>query len=395
MKRWTKFLGLVMMAFVLSFAFKTGASAAKVTGVTQTKGERNSIAIKWKEVSGAFQYQYTLTESVTKEVKKGESFSPSTVVYNLSTGKTYLLTVMAHSGGDILASASDAIEVTTAPETKGYSVSQSNVTAKTVTMTAVGADGANYYVVRNGSEVVAHSDSATIKVTGLKPNTSYEFNVFAARRSAAGFVAEGSFSTCSVKTLDAGSAALTTPKASEFGVSEKSVNSSNSYTFFVKGAEDADGYELQFQDMNGKVKKTENTTSMNPVSVRSLINGNFYKYRVRTYVYYGTLKKYSGWSAFKYIGTVKKASAKRAGNALKLSWGAVSGAKSYVIYASVKKNSGFKKLSSVTAKSLKVTKVGGKALKKGTKYYFRIFVNSKDGKKAAKSSVYKALTGSL
>lgn len=394
MKKWAKILGLMMIAFVFSFVFNADASAEQVTGVVQTEGAGDHIRIKCQEVPGAFLYHYILTESVTGETKNGDSYSSETVVNNLSPGKTYILRVIAYNGGNMVASASDPIEVTTAPNTNKYSVSQADATAKSVTLMAAGADDANYYVVRMGTEKIAESDSAFIKVTGLMPNTNYEFNVFAARRSAAGFIAEGLFKTCTVKTRDINGDDLKTPEDNEFGISSQSIKE-DAYTFFVYGNAESDGYELEFQDMNGVVKKTEKTTSMNPVIERYLLNGNFYKYHVRTYIKYGATEMFSGWSSFKYMGVMVKASAKKSKKALTLSWNPVNGTKNYVVYASTNEQSGFKKLKSVTGNSLKVTKVNGKKLKKGKKYYFRIDLVSKDGQKEVKSPVSYSFSASF
>lgn len=389
MKNWTKALGLAGLAVAFSLTFQTDASAAEVTGVMQTAASTSNIKLQWNKTENAFRYEYALTDTLTGEEKKGTSYNVGTIVENLNAGKTYRLTLTAYGSQGYLG-ASEPIEVVTAPDTHRCGLSQTSSTATSVTMTAMGVDDANFFVVKDGENVVTTSESATnIIVTGLMPNTSYTYNIFPARKSAAGFIAEGVFKTCEVRTRDWNGDDTKTPSNNDFGISSSS-QTEDAYTFFVNGTLGvSSGFELEIQEMNGTVKKLEKTSSMEPVIVRKLglNNGGFYKYHVRIYAKAGAEEKFSAWSNFKYIqGAIKNASVKKEKKAFKITWDAVSGAKNYVVYASTSAKKGFKKVKSVTGKSLSINKVAGKALKKKKTYYFRIEAYAVDGKKQVKSA---------
>lgn len=142
--------------------------------------------------------------------------------------------------------------------------------------------------------------------------------------------------------------------------------------------------------MSGKVKKTVDTGSS--LRVADFINGTFYKFRVRTYVNCGAAKAYSAWSDYKYVGMSKsiKATLSKNKKAIRLNWGKVDGAKKFAVYASTKEKSGYKKIKTVSAKSrsIAVSKVNKKKIKKNRKYYFKVVALSKAGKKTVTSSAY-------
>lgn len=388
MKNWAKALGLAGMAVVFGLTFQKDASAAEVTGVVQTAASMGQIKLQWNKTEGAFRYEYALTDTMTGEVKKGVSYNVGTIVENLKAGKTYRLNISAYGNQGILGEA-EPIEVVTSPDTNYCGVSQTLSTPMSVTMTAMGADDANCYVVRAGENVVAYSDSASnITVSGLMPNSTYTFNIFPSRKSAAGFIAEGVFKTCTVTTRDWNGDDTKTPSESDFWVSEPS-QTEDARTFYVNGTLGvSSGYELEIREMNGTVKKSEKTSSMEPLIVRNLAlnDGGFYKYRVRTYAKAGAEEKFSEWSVYKYIaGTIKKASVKKEKKAFKVTWDAVKGAKNYVVYASADGKK-FEKVKSVTGKSLTIKKVAKKALKKKKKYYFRIKAYANDAGKQIEST---------
>ena len=141
--------------------------------------------------------------------------------------------------------------------------------------------------------------------------------------------------------------------------------------------------QKKFADTSGKVKKTQSTTGTLSLHLQNFINGTFYQYRVRK-------DYYADWSAWKYIGMAKSGNYKATKSSIQIKWAKVKGAKKYIVYASKKENSGFKKIKTVSASKRNVTlkKLGGKALKKSTKYYFRVMPVAKIGKKQVKADTY-------
>lgn len=176
-----------------------------------------------------------------------------------------------------------------------------------------------------------------------------------------------------------------------FGVTN-AYGSINTYYFGIKEKNTQISYEWQFADVAGKVKKTQSTSGYSDLRVENFINGQFFKYRVRAYMTFDGKNYYSAWSDYNYIGVVKDVKYKSTKSSIQITWKKLNGAKKFIVYASKKKDSGYKKLKTVSASNRKVilTKVGGKKLKKGTAYYFRIIAVAKVGKKMvnADSPIY-------
>ena len=146
---------------------------------------------------------------------------------------------------------------------------------------------------------------------------------------------------------------------------------------------------------SGKTKKTF-TQPGNTFRVSDLVQGTFYQYRVRTYIDCGVKKIYSPWSDCRYIGIPKKVTLDTKSSALKFSWSKVAGASKYEVYMSTSENSGYQKIKTAKAgsRAVSITKFKGKKIKKGKKYYIRIFSYAKvDGKsvktEAAWSGYYR------
>ncbi len=182
---------------------------------------------------------------------------------------------------------------------------------------------------------------------------------------------------------------------SEFGPT--AANTYSNIYYFGANTATADGYQWQFATASGKVKKTASATGRTgSLSLSNFINGTYYKYRVRPYINCNGVIRYSTWSVYKTIGVLKSGGKYKATkSSLKLSWTKVSGAKKYVIYGSKSEKSGFKKIKTVKAskRSLLVKKIGGKKLKKGTRYYFRIIPVAKVSGKSVKADSYSVLYG--
>lgn len=390
MKKWTKMIGMGVLALGVSLAAKTGVCAAQISNVTQTDGGTTSVRIQWDADLSASRYQYTITDGVT--TKTDDTSSANTTIFSLTAGKTYTFSVTGYnSSGSVVAEESAPIQVTTAPNTDNFEVSQTDASTSSITVTGTGAVGADYYIVKSGDTTLAEGTSSTVKVTGLTANTKYDLRVYAARKSASGYL---SYEDYSYKTIYSARTLSNALKTSEFGVSNVFYYS-NVYYFAVNGANNASGYQLQFQNMKGKTKKTVTTTNMSSTNISNFINGHFYRYRVRSYAVCGTKNVYSKWSGFRYVGIVPDLSGKMVNGSIRLSWNKVSDAKKYIVYASTKEKSGFKKIKTLSSskKSLTVSKVNGKKIKRGTTYYFRIVTYSKSGKKLVKSEIYNTYSG--
>lgn len=261
----------------------------------------------------------------------------------------------------------------------------------TVTWDAYAGAASYRYQLEGGSAPLSgdvYENVAT--VAGLQAGSLYTIQISAC--SAAGEEIAQSLKI-EVKTLPG------KVEKKNFGVSSAYTNI-NVYYFLVNVNTTQSGYEWQFANTAGKVKKTQTTSGFSSLHLQNFINGTFYKYRVRPYMTFDGKNTYAAWSAWKYIGVVKKGNYKATKSSIQITWDKLKGAKKYIVYASKKESSGYQKIKTVSASKRKATlkKLKGKALKKGTKYYFKIIPVAKIGKKFVKADsyiVYNAYTRSF
>lgn len=384
----------LMMVMVFAMSLTVYAASAPV-GLTQTDASTGSVTVKWNAVveEGVYGYNVYYSADGVNWVRTGagnsDTTKPEETIYSLSAGMTYYVAVstVVRTGTSysnyqyIEGSMSAPIDVVTAPDTTNYEVVQSDASTSNVTLTATGAVGANYYEAYINDQCVAASMAPTFAMqVPLTQATQYSIQVYAARINSAGTFAAASaygYERVTAKTL---AKKLSTD---EFGL-RNAWDSLNSYQFGVTLSEGCtvDGVQFQFKDAKGKKKKTA-TKDGTYVELNKFINGKFYQYRVRTYVYTSNGKKYSAWSGYRYIGVPGKTKCVTTGRKIKLSWSKVSGATGYTVYISTKEHSGYKKVKTLGkgAGSITITKCKGKSLKKGKTYYVKLVPHAKISKK--------------
>lgn len=412
MKKWKQIVLVAALALLLGMTTKAESQAAGIMGVKQTDAGTSSIDISCNsDLSAKYYVLFVSNDPSNPGVEKDYSTNPNSLSANgLTAGSTYYVRVRGALDYDWVDSLdnrtyewctdlSAPVEVVTAPDNTNTKLVQTGATNNSVTMQITGSAGANYYIlgtsgVYSSAQVLAASDQPTLTVGSLPANTQLALYGYACRKAAStGFIAHTSYdcgADYSVKTLTG------KINTKNFGVSNAWSNI-NSYTFAVSSGFNADGYQFQFQNVKGKVKK-EVLTASNSVGVSDFINGTFYKYRVRSYVDCGIDKKFGEWSDFRYIGVPKDVNGvsrtRGKKRTLSLSWKKVSGASKYIVYISKSEKGGYKKVKTLSPKkrSLKITKYGKKKLKKNTTYYVKLVVKGKVGKKTVSSDVTKIMT---
>ncbi len=385
MKKWTKVFGIAFLVFAVGMLIGYRANAADAIHVTQTAATTNSITVKW-DYSNGTQYECTLKDGNTSTIKTVNT--TECLINNLSAGKTYLVSVKARKNGTYVGESKE-IEVVTVPANGEFEVTQTAATDSTITLKATSVTGVNFYQVYQNNTLVGTSSSNTIKLTKLAKAKEYAFHIYAVRRSSVGFIAKGDDTYCYIyaKTLPSAYTKKT------FGVAgspiAEAIYGKNLYSFKVSGSSPATGYEWQFKDVNGNVKKTEKSTTPT-LTLEKFVNGTFYQYRVRAYLTCVGGTSYTAWSPYRYIGTMSSVPYTATKKAVTINWSKISGASKYIVYGSKKEKSGFKKLTTTNAKKRRavIKKIGGKALKKNTTYYIRIQPVAKIGNKAIKADDY-------
>ena len=384
-----KMIGTFLFACALWTGFKADASAAEIEKIKQTACDVNAATVTWKDVDGADFYKCTLTDGeetlTVTDVNKAEN-----IFTGLSAGSSYQLSIVAYKGEEILAESSSLYEVVTTPDITNYKVTQTAAGEKTVKIYLQGATGANYYIVKrtgeNGEQVAATASkktTKTLKVTGLKANKKYTFKVYAVRKSEENFYAYNSksYKKITVQTMNE------KIPADKFDIKSQDFEN-DKYTFGVDGSSyKAEGYELQLRTMNGTENKIYTGKKFKNISVEDMINGHFYKYRVRTFITCNDEKAYSKWSEDKYVGVGEEAKATMTLKKIVITWKKVVDATGYEVSVSSdgRNYRSIKTVSASSARKVVVTRVGGYRIRLNKRYYFRIRPITKDGNKTIRS----------
>ncbi len=394
MKKWKKAAVFAAMALGITFAVKMDAEAAsKITGVKQVDAGDHTVKMSWDKSLGCDHYVIEFSDDLLKWVRMEDTANTEASVFSLSSGSSYYVRVTGYQDwswlndtGTIYSEASDPVEVVTAPDVSGITVTQSNATKSGFSVKFNGGSnsGANYYsVYLSGNDVpLGVSDTPEVTVEGkLDAGTSYQCNTYACRKSSTGFVARGSGKYEFYKTL-----------SGKIGVGSFNIdtvfNNINVYYIGIAKTGSVDGYQLQFLNTAGKAKKTYTQTGSS-FRIPDIVNGTFYQYRVRTFVDCGTKKGYSPWADCRYIGMPSKVTTDRSSSALKFNWSKVAGVTKYEVFMSTSENSGYKKIKTAKPgnRSVSLSKFKGKKIQKGKKYYIRIYSCAKIGGKTVKSGV--------
>lgn len=394
MKKLKEILAVVVLVFCCSIVVKADTKAAQITGVKQIGHSSSSITLTCDgDVLGDTKYYVVgLSEdnSIWKDMENNYTNQNSIYLGGLNAGKTYYVHIKGasdytmQSGKKIwnyTTEASATIEVVTAPNTNA-AVVQTNATTSNVTVGISQAAGANYYQLVYNNQIIGEGDSTAITSKTLPSGVKYWTSVYPCRKANTGYIARSSaYSSLYLKTLQ--------PKLGKnnFNITSAWLNL-DSYKFEVNTSYAADGYQFQFLDVAGKVKQTMGT-QFSYIYPKNL-KGTFYQYRVRSYVNCGTKPVYSAWSDTRTFAFAKKATGKYVGGKLKVNWSKVKGATKYIVYTSDKENSGYKKVKTLSAKkrSITISKIKGKKLKKKKTYYIKIVPVSKKLGKADSYGVY-------
>ena len=397
MKKWTKGLTLAALTLGVTLAVNVDADAAgKVSNVKQTKASASSFNISWDAVLGCERYVVEVSEDQFNWVRMADTTGTDASIGNLSAGKTYYTRVTGYTDwswstdtGTVYTDASDPIDVVTEPSISNMTVDQYDATTDSISIAFKGDDisGANYFrAYISGSDVpVGESMEPVLNVqNNLSPGTEYWISTYACRRSSSGFVAEGTRGYTKYLTLSNKIA------KNSFGPTTI-YNNINVYYFGITDTTRESGYQLQFLNAKGKVKKTY-TQSGSSFRISENLDGTFYQYRVRSYVECGTEKVYSKWSDCRYFGVIDKvtnASSSYKNSPLKLNWSKLSGATKFEIQMSYNENSGYKKVATVKSgkRSATIKKFKGKKITTGKRYYIKIISYAKINGKTVKSDV--------
>ncbi len=280
---------------------KTLPQSPAIPSNIQKTVTETSATISWGAVSGATSYDL-LFNGVTYNVT-----STSKTITGLTAGTSYTFQLRAKNA-DASSEYGNTITVTTTPKPPATTSAVSNENSVTVTWSA-SAGASSYYVKFNGLDYLALNSPCNF--TGLKPNTSYTYQVCA--RSA-----DGSGTYTAQKTI------MTSPKPPEF----PSVTvTKNAVTLSWEAVSGATSYDVLFSGINYNVAGTSKTIS-------GLTPGTSYTYAIRANNAGGS----STYGATQTITTLGKvpavpASVKKAAteDSITISWDAVNGATGYDI----------------------------------------------------------------
>ncbi len=260
-----------------------------------------SATISWGAVSGATSYDL-LFNGVTYNMT-----STSKTINGLTAGTSYTFQLRAKNE-DASSEYGNMITVTTTPKPPATTGAVSNESSVTVTWSAsVGAS--SYYVKFDGVEYLALNSPCDF--TGLKPNTSYAYQVCA--RSA-----DGTGTYTAQKTI------MTSPKPPE---APSVAVTKNAVTLSWAAVAGATSYDVLFSGITYNVAGTSKTIS-------GLTPGTSYTYAIRANNAGGS----STYGATQTIITLGKFPAVPAGvkktateDSITISWDAVDGATGYDI----------------------------------------------------------------
>lgn len=282
---------------------------------------------------------------------------------------------------------SKPIEIVTRPNNAPASVSHTDSTATSISLSWKPVDGANlYYIgyIEAGSSADPKIETTTetsYVLKKLKKNSEYTAYIWPARQSSTGYVAFYEYLYAYKYNIP-----VTPDKASKPDL-ERWWSSLSTISVSTNSIGCADGYQYEVYTAYGKKAKkvkTETTkySSSTSIKYKNFKKYQYYKIRVRAYSKTSTGKtKYGKWSSYTYACPSPELKMKKSGNNLKTSWSKVDGASRYVVYVSDKENSGYKKFTTTKKTSCTITKYGKKKLNKNKTYYVYVAPQIKVGKK--------------
>lgn len=380
--------------FTMLFSVAVMAAPGKVTGVKQTGASGNSITVEWNSQLGADYYIVQISEDQANWYLQDEygTSSPKDTLYNLSSGKTYYVRVIAYTGSYLDSSDrnygaySDVITVATAPPAV-QKVYQTSATTSSVTIGWDGVSGATSYQIyeyTNGNRILkGETTGNTFTISGLKNTEKLPFSwieVYSVRSSDSYKAVQSNDGIVYASGMRLVSSKVKNVAVRNYWSNIKEVS------FGFDNLEFADGFQYQLYEKNGKKPISSGySTSYYSTYLKNLKANKFYKLRVRAYVKVNGNNVFGEWSDATYFSYQPKVFLKRSGSALKLSWKKVKGATNYTVYMSTSKNTGYKKIKTLKGTKIKVSKFKKKKLNKKKTYYVYVIANTKVGKKTYKS----------
>lgn len=317
-----------------------------IPGGIKKRATETSASISWNKVSGAVSYDLLFNGRVYNTA------SNSKEITGLTAGRSYSFQVRARNA-DVAGDYTGQLSVATPPKAPTSVTAVSTGDSITVSWNKV-AGAAGYLVRCNNDETYAYENSTSVEYSGLKPKTSYTYQV--ASRSLDGV---GSYSAA--KTI------RTLAKMPDVPSGISGETTENSVTVKWSPVSGATGYDIQF---NGS---TYSTTSPSK-TFTGLRDNTEYTYRVRSKNADGV----SEYGSEKKVRTTPKAPSGATGSSdegsVTVSWNPVNGATGYDLLFG-------DKVYHVTGTSQKVT-----GLSPNTSYKYQVRANNGDG-----SSSYSAV----
>lgn len=179
------FLTLSIFAFS-GTAFAQNGEPQKVTGLTFTKGEQDTVSFCWNKTQKADVYYVYMLEEDTGKYKLVKAVRDNeTVIDSLESGKSYVFRVVAvnfESGQKYVGEASDSLSTVTAPKgdlvLKTSAITESSITLNWNRI----ADATGYKVYRYDEEKGKYvscgkTTKTSKKIKNLEKDTEYTFKV--------------------------------------------------------------------------------------------------------------------------------------------------------------------------------------------------------------------------
>lgn len=398
------FVGTVAMLFVacMFLGVRMDASAAiptgTVSGVKQANpgasySSRTTLGIVWDMLPEAAGYAVFVRTSKTAEpvIFDAKQNSGAIITTGLTAGKVYYVSVATYdleAPDSGFGPESAQVKAVTAPSNPVKTINQTTATTTSITLEWGALKDADGYEIDCYSSsgkpdktiVVKGGTNKSKKITGLKKNTKYTFEIYPYREGDNSYRAYGiGRKYQSVPTLPTKASGVKNTYAKD-GEARFSTNIRYS----------ADGYQLEIYNGKTKIKTgTANYTDYNRLKLVSskLKKSAFLKVRVRGYITVKSGKKYGEWSEWTYFTQpVKTKSPTSTAGGIKLSWDKVAGANNYTVYISTKLNAkNYPTAGTVKKNSITIKKCGKSVLKSGQRYYIYVIANKKVGGKTYKS----------
>ncbi|KMY42847.1 hypothetical protein AC622_00055 [Bacillus sp. FJAT-27916] len=357
-----------------SGAVSSKLSLASPQNFKVAKKTYNSVSLSWSKVQDAKGYEIWMASSKDGKYTKVTSTTSTSYTHkNLATNKTYYYKIRAYTAGSptVYSSYSGAVSAKLSlASPQNFKIAKKTYNSVSLSWSTV-QDAKGYEIwmatSKDGKYTKVTSTTSTSYIhKNLTTNKTYYYKI----RSYAG--SKPVYSSYSSIV----SAKLFVPAPSSLKVSTKTYDS---LTLLWGKANEAKGYEVYMSTTkNGKYTKVKSTESTSFKHTKLTTNKTYY-YKVRSYVKSGKKTYYSSFtSKVKGKPTLNAVpSVKTSGHvdAIKISWGSVSGANEYRVYRSSSKNGDYKVVKSTTDKSYT-----DKSVKKRVTYYYKIAAIRKVGK---------------